>query len=279
MLRRVLVAGAGVAVALTATQAAAAAPDGRLAGDFTVTLTWTKITNVLDRRVGQRAPRSFTFTPLCATGACDTVRLVRIAGDGTRYRYTLRKRGTGYVGNAEETSGYYCGQTLYRGARKADTRVEVTPTAVRTVAGVPTVTGIKVALRIAGRGGGKVGTCPIRPSLEVITGSGRGGSTGRFSADVVASAAVSARTQEIAVYPSPGNATRIDVNFGEPTSGGANTLTGRPKGGELRAQHTYAAAGTYTVTAVVTWPGGYTATRTTTVTVEDPPAIEPPPAE
>lgn len=88
------------AIALPATVAAQTEPPGdpatsRLQGEFQMLGRVTVAKNIRGERRGQKAKRMWTFTSVCATGQCPTVRLVRHRKGGID-RLKLKRRSAGY---------------------------------------------------------------------------------------------------------------------------------------------------------------------------------------
>ncbi|HUO72715.1 MAG TPA: hypothetical protein VMU39_18240 [Solirubrobacteraceae bacterium] len=103
--------------ATAATAAAPATPAGlgaaRLEGPFLLAGRVTLAKLVPGERVGQLVSRTWTFTPACATGACDTIRLVRQRETGSD-RVTLHRGKPGYyVGKGTFFAPLRCAKRVY----------------------------------------------------------------------------------------------------------------------------------------------------------------------
>jgi hypothetical protein len=91
---------------LDATPAAAQAPPAAapsaalLTGQFLLAGRVTVAHNIKGERVGDRAMRTWTFSPGCQAGACETVRLVRQRGANLSDTVILRLLGPGEYGGA-----------------------------------------------------------------------------------------------------------------------------------------------------------------------------------
>ena len=102
--------------------AAAPAPSpplgaARLQGEFLLAGRVTQAKLVPGERVGQLVSRTWTFTPRCPAGACDTVQLMRTRASGTD-RVMLRRSKPGYyAGSGTFFAPLRCGSRIYpRGA-------------------------------------------------------------------------------------------------------------------------------------------------------------------
>jgi hypothetical protein len=126
----VALAGAGTgAIGPTASPASAAAPiptsTARLTGTFLLAGKVTAAVNVRGEHRGQSVYRHWTFTPGCASGACDTVTLVRDRAAG-RDRLVLTRTGPGYyVGSSMFLRPLRCGAVIYRRGERVPFRITV----------------------------------------------------------------------------------------------------------------------------------------------------------
>jgi hypothetical protein len=128
--------GAGVAVAdVTPSPLLAAA---RLSGPFVMTGTVTKAVGVPQERPGDIVRRTWTFIPLCETGACANIELLRARAGGTD-RVLLQRRGPAlYSGVGTFLAPTHChGRSYRKGAL-----VPFTLT-VRIVVAAPLPTGVQ----------------------------------------------------------------------------------------------------------------------------------------
>jgi hypothetical protein len=123
--RRALARAAALSTALGLVTASTAAAQGspgvplgsaRLVGEFALAGRVTVAHDVKGERVGQRIGRTWTFTPLCAAGACTTIQLVRRRASGVD-TLTLNRIGSGdYSGTGIFYAPLRCaGRTYARG--------------------------------------------------------------------------------------------------------------------------------------------------------------------
>jgi hypothetical protein len=106
-----LIPAPAVAAALGPPPPVAAA---RLQGVFGMNGIITKAVGVPDEHPGQPVQRLWTFTPLCQTGACAAVQLVR-PREGGADRILLRRQGPGrYQGAGRFTAAASCHGVSYR---------------------------------------------------------------------------------------------------------------------------------------------------------------------
>jgi hypothetical protein len=155
--RRLLLRSASCAVAfaaalLSASQAAIAGvfPFGapgiaRLQGQFELDGTVTTAERILGERVGDSVDRIWSFTPLCPTGSCAQITLVR-----------PRSNGTDTVVLERQTPGHYVGRGVFYAPLRCSRRTY--PTGVRVpfsitvaVTQALVINGVTVSSRIAAR--------------------------------------------------------------------------------------------------------------------------------
>jgi hypothetical protein len=118
-----------VAVVLLATAGltpeAAAAPAPQLQGTVQMTGTVTAAKNVRGEHVGQVVQRAWTFTPLCSTAPCDTVRLDRQRARGTD-TLTLHAVGRNtYSGAGQFLAPLRCAGRIYPGGQAVPFQITV----------------------------------------------------------------------------------------------------------------------------------------------------------
>lgn len=108
---------------------AAGQPAPQLQGTFQMTGTVTVANNVRGEHVGQVVHRTWTFTPLCPTAPCATVRLVRQRADGTDM-LTLHGTGPGsYAGAGQYFAPLRCTGRIYRPGQVIPFKITVNVTA------------------------------------------------------------------------------------------------------------------------------------------------------
>ena len=102
----------------------------RIVTNFVLDGRVTVADNIRGEHVGQRVTRIWTFTPTCATGACQTIKLVRTRAAGTD-RVTLRRRAPGYyVGSGSFFAPLRCGSSTYAKGAAVPFTITVRVTAV-----------------------------------------------------------------------------------------------------------------------------------------------------
>lgn len=126
-----LVVAVGGSVAFGASGALAAAPvpanpgGARLTGQFLLAGHVTGAMGVAGVHAGQNVLRTWTFTPGCAAGACDTVKLVRLRTGGSD-TILLRRLAPAYYGGA---GSFYvplrCGRRNYARGQLVPFRIRV----------------------------------------------------------------------------------------------------------------------------------------------------------
>jgi hypothetical protein len=108
---------------------AAAQTAPQLQGTFQMTGTVTVAANVRGEYVGQVVQRTWTFTPLCATAPCASVRLVRQRATGTD-TLTLQQTGPGtYTGAGEFFAPLRCMGRIYNPGQAVPFQITVGITA------------------------------------------------------------------------------------------------------------------------------------------------------
>lgn len=111
-----LAAGAAALAGLPAPAAAQSSPLGtaRLAGQFAMSGQVTSAVHVRDERRGQSVRRTWTFTPLCAAGACDQISLLRQRAAGSDRLVLVREGPAHYTGRGSFYVPLRCDGRLYR---------------------------------------------------------------------------------------------------------------------------------------------------------------------
>jgi hypothetical protein len=144
-MRRIVAAvlAATAATAISVPPALARSAAARLQGNFTLKGRITAAAHVLGVHTGQRFRRKWTFVPLCPTGACNTVRLIRAVRGGTD-RLRLRRRRPGYyVGTGRLYVPLKCGDKTYAKGWAVPFTITVRVTSKSAVGGVVVATAIK----------------------------------------------------------------------------------------------------------------------------------------
>ena len=99
--------------------------------------------NIKGERVGDRALRTWTFTPLCQTGACATVRLVRQRGTNLSDTVMLHLLGPGeYVGAGLFYAPLRCAGHTYPRGESVPFTIGVHVTAAALILGLDVATRI-----------------------------------------------------------------------------------------------------------------------------------------
>jgi hypothetical protein len=130
--RRLVVPVAALALLLAAPAASTGqspTPATQLQGTFQMNGTVTVARLVLGEHVGQTVQRSWTFTPLCTSGTCHRVRLVRGRATGTD---TLTLTAVGpyaYAGTGEFFAPLRCAGRVHRPGQAIPFRITVHVTA------------------------------------------------------------------------------------------------------------------------------------------------------
>jgi hypothetical protein len=115
----------------------------RLTGLFMLTGRVTVAANVFGEHVGQRVVRRWTFTPLCAAGACGRVGLLRARASGQDH-LTLRTTGPGsYAGTGSFQAPLRCGNRTYPTGELVPFRITVRITAAQRLGGVAFATAVR----------------------------------------------------------------------------------------------------------------------------------------
>jgi hypothetical protein len=146
MRRTLRVAAAATALVLAASADAPAADTllgrARLDGQFLLAGRVIKAVRVRGEHVGQKALRTWTFTALCATGQCSSVKLVRERSAGTD-TLTLKRISPGYYeGNGKFFVPLRCGGTVYRRGESVPFTIQVRVRAAQVVGGFAAATRI-----------------------------------------------------------------------------------------------------------------------------------------
>jgi hypothetical protein len=128
-----LLASATPAAVASATPAAAAAPSpfagARLEGQFSMHGRITVAHHVVREHVGERLGRTWTFRPLCASGACAQVELVRNRAGGADVLTLTETTPGSYAGNGLFYAPLSCAGKTYVRGESVPFRITVTITA------------------------------------------------------------------------------------------------------------------------------------------------------
>jgi hypothetical protein len=129
-------AAALLAVLASAPPAAAAGPPpfagARLEGQFSMQARITVAHNVVGEHAGERLGRTWTFRPLCASGACAQVQLVRNRAGGGDVLTLAETTPGSYAGNGLFYAPLSCAGTTYVRGESVPFRITVTITAEST---------------------------------------------------------------------------------------------------------------------------------------------------
>jgi hypothetical protein len=132
-----LVLGMVVAAGLGATPGAAGAQSqvqSRLAGTFQMTGRVTVARDVRGEHVGDMVQRTWTFTPLCATGPCAQVRLFRGRANATDTLILNETSAGHYSGTGRFFAPLKCAGTIYGEGEEIPFQIKLTVTATTTAA-------------------------------------------------------------------------------------------------------------------------------------------------
>lgn len=131
-------------IALIGSGAAAAQTDpsttARLEGQFTMTGQITVAVRVRGEHVGQRVLRSWTFTPLCSSGGCEQVELVRQRQGGSDAVVLNLTAPDYYVANGRFFAPVRCGRRRHGRGESVPFTIAVQVTNARIASGQPVAT-------------------------------------------------------------------------------------------------------------------------------------------
>ncbi len=127
-----------IAVTTTASANAdpARPPPARLEGTFSMAGRVTVAHHVAGEHVGQHVSRVWTFTPLCPTGPCPTVQLVRARATGTDTVVLDRQSDGSYTGKGRFYLPLRCAGRPYLKGELVPFKITVKVTRTATVGGV-----------------------------------------------------------------------------------------------------------------------------------------------
>jgi hypothetical protein len=119
------------------------APSTQLQGTFQMTGTVTVAKFVRGEHVGETVQRSWTFTPLCSSGPCATVQLVRTRATGSDTLTLTAVGPDAYAGTGQFDAPLRCAGRIYQPGEAIPFRITVHVTASAPAAGGGTIgTGI-----------------------------------------------------------------------------------------------------------------------------------------
>lgn len=127
-----LVAAIGCVLVLASPAASSGQPPTpatQLQGTFQMTGTVTVAQFVRGEHVGQTVQRNWTFTPLCGSGNCATVRLVRGRGTATDTLTLTAVGPQAYAGTGEFFAPLRCAGQIHRPGQAIPFRIKVHVTA------------------------------------------------------------------------------------------------------------------------------------------------------
>jgi hypothetical protein len=125
---------AATAAVPTAAVAQPAPPEARLEGPFQLAGHVTVARHVRGEHVGQIVQRTWMFAPLCATGACAQVRLVRARATGTDSLILTRTAPGHYAGSGRFFAPLKCAGRVYAAGEEIPFQIKVRITATTTAA-------------------------------------------------------------------------------------------------------------------------------------------------
>ncbi|HWE32205.1 MAG TPA: hypothetical protein VG410_01900 [Solirubrobacteraceae bacterium] len=159
-----VVASAAPAVAATPSRFAGA----RVEGQFSMEARITVAKNVTREHVGERLGRTWTFHPLCASGACAQVQLVRNRAGGADVLTLSQTTPGSYAGNGLFYAPLACAGKTYARGESVPFRITVTITAEST-AGIATA----VKATYVNRSRRNLTRCVDIPGHDAATYTGR----------------------------------------------------------------------------------------------------------
>jgi hypothetical protein len=140
---------ATAAAVLTGAGAAAAQVDpsttARLQGQFALTGQITVAVRIRGEHAGQRVLRSWTFTPLCPTGGCEQVELVRQRQRGTDSVVLNLQSPDYYVGHGRFFAPVRCGGRRHARGTSVPFTISVQITGARIVSGSAVATQVQAS--------------------------------------------------------------------------------------------------------------------------------------
>jgi hypothetical protein len=257
-------------VAARAAEPAPAPVDARVISAFVMQGRIVAAVRVRGERAGEAITRHWTFSGRsCAGSVCRQLSLRRERSAHRFDRLTLVRVGVGrYAGSSRFYAALRCNGRLYP-------RGEVVPYGITVhVSQAVAIQGVEFARRLNATYTNRRRTdrtpCPIGPSHDAATYAGA--ASGLPSPPAAAfSVALSPATDSAAFTdvstPGAGGASIVSRawNFGDPTSGSADTADG------VKVSHTFSAPGSYQVSETITDANGLTSTQMQAVVAAGPP--------
>lgn len=250
---------------------AAATPQGRIVGAFTMQGRIITAVRVLGEHRGQVVQRHWTFTGVgCGRRSCRQLLLRRERSAGQFDRLTLRPTGRGsYAGSGRFYAPLTCIGGIFPRGEIVPYRVTVRITRASKVQGIWFAD--RLAATYTNLHRIDLTRCPLGPSHDAASYTGTASPavtapTPGFTQSVDGATDLASFTDTS--RPGGGGAPIVSWHwdFGDHASGGANTSTAE------NAQHRFSAPGSYGVTLVVRDANGLTARATATVVAPGPPS-------
>jgi hypothetical protein len=226
----------------------------------------TRADNVRGERKGQRITRKWSFSSTCASGACKTAKVTRRRTHGQKDTTVLQRvRPNFYSGNGRFYVRLRCAGRVYPRGGLATMSISVRITRSDTVQGKAFATRISASYKNPRRVNRT--PCPGGIGRDAATYSGSLTSpvptppTAEFASTADAVTRRASFTDNSKKGASGARLVKWRWDFGEPTSGAANTSTKR------NPTHDYTTPGTYKVELKVTDANGLTSTVVNPVSV------------
>jgi hypothetical protein len=159
-----------VAIAPTASATAVATPGVRLQGQFTMAGQITGALNVKNEHRGELISRVWSLTPLCATGPCPQVRLLRTLGRGTIVINLHSTSANSYAVNSSFYAPLKCDGKINQRGELVPYTITLTITADTVLNGVTYATAITARYRDSNRL--NLTHCVFPPSHDAATYTG-----------------------------------------------------------------------------------------------------------
>ncbi len=170
ILAGLLALAAPLAGAIPAGARAPLASTARLEGQFDLTGRITVAKRISGEHVGQTVARTWTFTPLCATGPCQTVSLTRRRQAGTDTLVLNLVAADAYAGTGRFYVPLRCGRRTIRRGESVRFKIRVKITAAALEGGVPVATHLTASY--VNRKRKNLTRCVARPGHDAAVYSG-----------------------------------------------------------------------------------------------------------
>jgi hypothetical protein len=170
ILAGLLTLAATLAGAIPAGAQAPPASTARLEGQFDLTGRITVAKRISGEHVDQTVTRTWTFTPLCATGPCQTVSLTRQRQAGTDTLVLNLVGADAYTGTGMFYVPLRCGRRTIRRGESVPFRIRVQITATALEGGVPVATTLSASY--VNRKRKNLTRCVARPGHDAAVYSG-----------------------------------------------------------------------------------------------------------